>query len=177
MIATGDTVTSKVKLAKALGVSPAMVDRYVVSGMPGENGRYDVAECRQWLAMYRATSGRPTKSMGSDEGGGELDLRERKLRAECDKLEEEARAKRLKTDLLEGELVRRSDVIAEFADFLSEAKPILESLPDDLAKEMPEEYRVIARNLAKQAVDRAFRKLASWQPEVSDDEEQEDEQR
>ena len=154
------TVSSRTKLANLLGVSLPMVDRYIVAGMPGENGCYDVEECKAWLAAYRASSSRPTKGGDGDEG----DLRERRLRAECDKLEQQARREKMKADIEAGRMVRTEDVVNEFADFLSHVKPICESFPDDFARELPDEQRVAGQALARQMIDRMLRKLASWEP-------------
>lgn len=172
MIATV-TVSSRGKLGRHLGVSGTMVGNYIDQGMPVlPDGTYDVEECLAWQAAMRASSGRPTK--GGDDGDSEMDLRERKLKAECEKLEQETIAKRMKNDLLAGELVYRTEVVAECADMLSKFKAILESIPDDIAKEAPGDLRVAIRAIAKQSVDRARLLMAAWRPvtpnEAEDDE-------
>jgi phage terminase Nu1 subunit (DNA packaging protein) len=162
---TAVTVSSRGKLARHLGVSVTMVGNYIDQGMPVlEDGSYDVEECLAWQAAMRASSGRPTKG----DAGSENDLRERKLLAECEKLEQETIAKRMKNDLLAGELVYRTDVVAECADMLSKFKAILESIPDDIAKEAPGEQRVGIRAIAKQSVDRARHLMAAWRPPVAE---------
>ena len=164
---TAVTVSSRGKLARHLGVSVTMVGNYVDQGMPVQpDGTYDVEECLAWQAAMRASSGRPTKG---DDGDNELDLRERKLKAECEKLEQETIAKRMKNDLLAGDLVRADEQIAEWAEFLASAKAIIESFADDFAKEAPEELRVSARALADHKVTLLLRKLASWTPKESDE--------
>ncbi len=75
----------------------------------------------------------------------------------------------MKNDLLAGELVRADEQTAEYAEFFASAKALIESFPDDLAKEMPEESRVSARALANHKVTLLLRKLASWKPALPDD--------
>jgi len=63
---------------------------------------------------------------------------------------------------LEGELVLKADVVEEFSDFLSGCTPLLESLVDDIAKEVSEEYRVTVHQIMQNGVERFFKKLSGW---------------
>lgn len=99
---------------------------------------------------------------GEDDGDAPLSdqLTRRKIR----KTEAEAYRVELDNQEREGELVPRDDIIQEFAQILTEAKQVLDALPDDMAKEMPQEIRVTVYEIAKNAVDRFYRKLAAWRP-------------
>src|SRR5688572_14185881 len=99
-------VSSRGKLAKALGVSLTTIQTYVLLGMPcdGEDG-YDVEDCRQWQAAYRASR----RGAGGAEGDCDSALRTKRLRAEIRKLQQEARAKKLKNDEAEGLLLPADD--------------------------------------------------------------------
>lgn len=113
-------------------------------------GGYDGDKALLWMSQH-------VKPKGSDP------LREQVLRAKLANLEEDRRAKRIKRREMEGELVSREEVTAEFSELLAVFGAILDALPDDLAKEMPEEHRATATALASQTVNRALRQLAGWQ--------------
>lgn len=165
-------VKTHMALAQALGVSRRTVIEWTQRpGFPKlPEGGYDVDEVRAWHLDNVAPN--DTSNSAPDIG----DLKEQLMRAELDKklaetrkIKQEEIAKEMKNRQIAGELVRADDQIAQWAEFLASAKAIIESFPDDLAKEMPEESRVPARSLADHKVTLLLRKLASWQPEGTDE--------
>jgi phage terminase Nu1 subunit (DNA packaging protein) len=140
-VLTSLVVSSRLKLAKALKVSDTMVDRYVAMGMPTvEGGGYDVDECQAWLNAYRSKSGRPTKESSDDE-----DLRERKLRAECEKLEEEGRKKRLDNDIAEGKVYLADEVDQYLNEIASRVRERVEQFPSEAVLGVPPDQRDMVR--------------------------------
>src|SRR5262249_11490156 len=124
-----------------------------------------VDEIAAWRANHLAP--RP----GSVPADGESHAA-RLLRNKADTEGEKAAALRLKNAQRRGELVERAEIVREFAEFLTHARAILDTLPDDIATETPHDLRPRMHAIAKASVDRMLQKLSSWQPsavELSDE--------
>lgn len=124
------TVRSKGELAVELGMSVPMLDRYVKQGMPARRPPYDVELCGEWLDKVRTPA---------DEQSGPL--RQKRLTTEIAEREQSVRSKRLKNDILEGRLVYADEVHQQRAMEMLKVKQRLESIPDELQKYAPAEYR------------------------------------
>jgi transcriptional regulator with XRE-family HTH domain len=149
---------TKKQIADALGISRQALNQWERDGANvDEVLALPIDEAVAWLKMWREDNKRPTYKDGGT-------LQEKLLTAQIRKNNADAEAKELKNAELEGVLVDRSEVVDEFAEFLSTAKPLLEGMVDDIAKESPEEIRVVARQIAKNASDRFLRTLAAWKP-------------
>ena len=140
-------------LAKHLGRSARQAATYLNDGLreacERPRGGFDGVKATAWL------KDRLAKRQSNP-------MKERLARAKLRNLLEDRRAKELRRLTAEGELVRRDDVVAEFTEVLIYAQAILESVPDDATKEVPEAYRVTIHTICQHAVDRAFRQLACW---------------
>lgn len=141
-------------LAAAVGVSVSMLHRWFRRGCP----RGTPADIRAWRAEHLLPrQGGPRTEHDGDEAGS---LQAELLEAKRDKEREQARAIKLKTDVLEGKLVERADVVREYAEQFACARAILDGLADALAKEAPAELRSSAYTLARSRVDGVLRLLS-----------------
>ena len=123
-------VQTKGELAIELGMSLPMLDRYVKQGLPARRPPYDVDACNEWLDKVRSPA---------DEASGPL--RQKRLTTEIAEKEQSVRAKRLRNDILEARLVYADDVDQQRAMEMLKIKQRLESVPDELQKYAPAEYR------------------------------------
>jgi len=145
-------------LARECRCHPNTLYRYQSEGCPIEEGADAI---KAWLAL-REEQKRASSAEASD-------LQERKLLAECAKLEADAESKELKNSIARGEVINTDEANEELAERLIHAKAMLESMVDDIAKECPQELRVKVREIAKHAADRFYRKVANWKPGESVD--------
>lgn len=142
-------------LAAAVGVSVSMLHRWFKRGCP----RGTVAEIRAWRADHvLPRQGGPRSGYADEEDTG--DMQYELLVAKRDKEREQARAIKLKTDVLEGKLIERADVVREFAEQFACARAILDGFPDAFSKEAPAELRSAAYTLARSRMDGVLRLLA-----------------
>lgn len=154
------------ELAKEVGVSRQTLHKWFKDGCP----RRPVAKIIAWRKNnklpLRGKLANPSDGGESpkEKGQQEQPLQEQLLRAKIRDTQEAARKKEIANAVRMGDLVSRSEVIAEFADFLSQAKPLMESFVDDATKETRKEDRPRQRELASNAVTRFFKKLAAWRP-------------
>ena len=135
--------------AQTLRVTPQTLYNWRNAGCPVDEG---IVAIRAWLS----TKGE-AKSDASD-------LKERKLLAECIKIEAEAEAKELANQIARSEVANVEDMTAELAERLIHMKAMHESMIDEIAKESPQESRVRMRAIAKETSDRCLRKIANWKP-------------
>src|SRR5262245_53229829 len=141
------------ELAAAVGVSRRSLSGWIAEGCPSDSPE----AVQLWRENNKLP--RPGAKPSSDETS-----QARLLRAQADKTEADAEARRIKNLQLRGELVERAEIIREFAEFLVAAKPILDAIPDDIATEAPQDMRARMHGIAKAAVDRCLLKLSQWQP-------------
>jgi hypothetical protein len=151
------------ELADLLAMDAADPERtlktYLARGMPGRPGRpgradgwFPVSACRAWIEVHTRSNALP-----SGDSGDMLELRERITRLDLEIREREA---------LE-QLERLADVgeVAAFAaTCVSNAKAILEALPDEVLARLPEGVDVAARrsihDAAGRLVETALEELA-----------------
>jgi phage terminase Nu1 subunit (DNA packaging protein) len=138
-----------VGLADHFRVSRQTIYNWQKAGCPVDGG---IAAIEAWLADNRP----------SEESSGSL--REQKLRSQIEKLREEVEEKRIKNARERGELVSRDEIVQEFAEFLSQAAPLLEAFVDEVSKAAPQELRVTVHEIAQHHVYLFKRKLSAWRP-------------
>jgi hypothetical protein len=143
---------SATRLAAELGISSSMLHRWFGRGCP----RGDLAAIETWRREnLLPRQGGPGAIRGKISGA-----QKQILLARRDKERQQARAIKLKTDILEGKLVEKADVVREYAEQFAVARSILDGLPDALAKESPAEIRTAAFTLARNRVDAVLRLLS-----------------
>lgn len=147
-------VRSKGDLAVALGMSLPMLDRYVKQGLPAHRAPYDVAACQEWLDQVRGPG-----QVAPDTNGP---LRTKRLATEIAEREQSVRAKRLRNDILEGRLVYADEVFQQRAMEMLKIKQRLESLPDELQKLAPAEFRGQFRSDLAAAVHALLLEMSGW---------------
>lgn len=87
------------------------------------------------------------------------ELAEAKLRAEVEKLEQDARAKKLKTDILEGQLWPADEVLSLWRQSLNILQARLAALPDALVADLPQELQEQQRRRADKIIRLALLEL------------------
>lgn len=150
MVALQDIVESHRELALALGVHRQTVLEWAQKPDFPRNpdGTYSISTVKAWREAWQ-------QQKSPD------DLRERRLLAECIKLE-------LANEETRKELVKRSDVQAEAAEMFASFKSILDAVADAIAKDLPDEFRVNAQRTARHHIDLALRKMAAWKAKLDD---------
>jgi hypothetical protein len=158
---------TEAQLAAAVGITSRSLAYY-------RSGRgckaKTVASLKRWIEANIARTGPPTvgeRMTEDDDDSSEIpdgSLREIEQRARIRKLNADAEAKELTNAQLRGELIEKTEIVREFAEFLAFARPILDAIPDDIATETPKDLRPRHRDIAKNAVDRALKKLSQWKP-------------
>lgn len=111
-------VATQRALARELGFSPTMINRWVnepgfpVSQAADGGTLFDVEECRQWLSRRRNRRPGPRIEAPENASEGELEdatsLEARHYQAKVEKEEADARLKAMKADALEGRYVDRA---------------------------------------------------------------------
>lgn len=92
------------------------------------------------------------------------ELAEALKRAELEKLTEDARAKRLKNDMLEGQLVYRDEVEQNWNEGLLRIKARLEAIPDECEMLLPAEVRSLVKREIADKVYLILKEMAAWEP-------------
>lgn len=169
MTAAAEVLTQN-QLAEALGVDRKTLNDWKRNdSAPIEQAlAMPLNEAIEFLSKWRQQNKRPRYwSEGDADANGTL--QEQLIAAQIRKHNADALARELKNAEAQGRLVDRDIIIDELAELLSKAKPMLESMVDDIAKESREDSRVVNRQIAKNAADRFFRTLAAWKPESNTD--------
>jgi hypothetical protein len=158
-----DAIHSIEALAAALGRRPRSVHYLLNQGLrdacKSPDGSYSLSLATQWLSEH-------SKAGKSDPLAP---LKKKQLRAKIAISAEDLLAKRLKREVASGQLIYRDEVLGDFSELLGHARPLLDALPDEVAKECPQEVRVQVLQLVKHAVERYFHKLRSWRPKGTDE--------
>ena len=139
-------------IATHLGVNERTVSLYCSRGMPcgrdkGGPSRFDVEQCRAWVAANVAHN-QPPATEGSQSP---------KAAAEIEKIQQEARYKRLKADLLAAELLRREEIEREVARWAVRIRTRLLPLADALASLVAAEDKALHRRTALDEIRRALK--------------------
>lgn len=158
-----DVISSVEKLAAALGRKPRSLHYLLNAGLrdacKAADGTYSLELAQAWLAEHGK--------------GGKSDplapLKKKQLRAKIAISTEDLLSKRQKREVAAGNLIYRDEVLGDFSDLLGHARPLLDALPDEVAKECPLEVRVQVLELVKHAVERYFHRLATWRPKSTDE--------
>ncbi len=135
------------RLAMELAVSRQTLYTWEKEGCPLVEG---VEAVREWRSIHKSHESST--------------LKQQQEMARLRKWEADARAIELDNMEREGMLVPRDEVVAEFAEILIHAKALIESMVDEVCKEVPQMLRVTVRTIVREAVDRFFRKLSQWRP-------------
>ncbi len=157
MIAQVDIVATQRELAIALNVSERMVRNYIRDGMPGFQGRYSIAECREWVANNINS---PNAEVG--------DLKEKRLRAEIRKLNADAESKECKNAIMRGDILYRDDVDRQIAEVLTRIKTRLESVPDEMETTFPASTRAQNKADLDEKIRQIQMEIAAFELEASD---------
>lgn len=145
-------------VALALGVSERTVYTYLKRGAPGEKGGvYDVEAIDAWRRANMADRSQVAKS----------DLQEALKRAELEKTLEQAREKRLKNDLLEGQLIYRDEVQQLWNESLRRIATRLEALPEECSIVLPADVRATVTREIEDKVYLLLKEMAGWEPPSS----------
>lgn len=78
--------------------------------------------------------------------------------------EERHRKLKLANDILEGDLVRRSDIVADAAELCTIIRSEFESLPDECEMMIPLELRADLKREIETKVTLKLKRLAGWKP-------------
>jgi hypothetical protein len=87
-------------------------------------------------------------------------LQQRLNEAKANDAEESARTRRIKRRLLQRKLMLIAEGVREAGEIFTEMRAILESIPDAVAKECPQQLRTRIFDVARNKVTAAFKKLA-----------------
>lgn len=151
------------ELARFLAVSRRTVQERFSRGMRAacqrDDGSYDGDLAAAWSDA----------NVSSKKNDPLAPLKKKQLRAKIAISAEDLLAKRLKREVASGQLIYRDEVLGDFSELLGHARPLLDALPDEVAKECPQEVRVQVLQLVKHAVERYFHKLRSWRPKGTDE--------
>lgn len=117
-------------------MSVTTFEKWLARGMPRiEAGGYDLDECQQFITIWKTESGQ------GDDDESTSELRERRLLAECDKIEQDARQKRLKNDETEGLLYPAYEVKQWIASRLLRIRSRLVAVPNEMQNLAPSQIR------------------------------------
>jgi hypothetical protein len=168
-----ETARTYGELAEKLGMSCADPERtlkaYHARGMPGkvatrgkQDGRFDVEECRDWIAIH--------VQGGAAGGGSKGELRERILQLELEILERD------KLESLE-RLVDVDEAAAFATSCVANSKAILEAIPDQVLAGLEGIGEARRRSIFKECeklIDTAFEELAHFAEGDTDPTEEEE---
>jgi phage terminase Nu1 subunit (DNA packaging protein) len=95
-------------------------------------------------------------------------LSQRLLAAKVRDTNAAARRKEIENAIKEGKLIDIDEAVREQSMVYAEVRAIIETLPDAIARDLPQDYRASGREIVRHEVLRALRKLASIRIEGSD---------
>lgn len=119
--------------------------------MPGQKGAYNVAKAKAWVAENIKKKG--TKGP----------LSEQKLKQEIAKLKEEVRAKSLKNDLAEQQLLSAEEVNQKVSELCLRIKHRLEQIPDEMEMSFPVETRADNKRELENKIENILREMSQWE--------------
>ena len=144
------------EVARVIGVSERTLYGYFGGGCPSKklrNGCYDIEAIEKWRAENKPA---PATKVPVSE------LAEALKRAELDKLTEDARAKRLKNDLLEKNVVYRDEILQEWNENVLRVKTRLEAIPDECEMLLPGEVRRLIKQEIADKIHLVLKEMAAW---------------
>jgi phage terminase Nu1 subunit (DNA packaging protein) len=144
-------------LAQGAAVSERTLNTWIARGCP----RSSVAAVLAWQqANVLPRKGGPRKTLTQTDRS-QIALQHRLNEAKAKDAEEGARTKRVKRRLLQKRLMPIDQVVREAAEIFTEVRSILESVPDAVAKEVPQQLRTRAYDATRNKITAALKKLAS----------------
>jgi phage terminase Nu1 subunit (DNA packaging protein) len=148
-------VRTKPQLAAEIDRGVRQITEYLQRGMPREpGGGYCVEDCQAWIEANIRPTGR----------GDESDEQSQRAYWEEYKVREQALLEELKRKREEGKLVEIEPILNEWKQHISEARSLLEALPDRLVAVLPDataaKVRKRIRAAAVKVVDEALNRLA-----------------
>lgn len=146
------------ELAVACGVSERTVNTWIARGCP----RAPIEAVKAWQQdnIMPRKGGPRTRGEGRGDESG-YSLQQRLNEAKASDAEESAKAKRLKRRLLQRKLMLITEAVREAGEIFTEVRAIIESLPDAIAKEVPQQLRTRIYDVARNKITAAFKKLAA----------------
>jgi lambda repressor-like predicted transcriptional regulator len=155
--APAEGTTLKV-LAAGAEVSERTLNTWIARGCP----RSSVAAVLAWQQEnILPRRGGPRKDRNSPADQTQQSLQHRLNSAKADDAEEAARTKRLKRRLLQKRLMPIDQVVREAAEIFTEVRAIIESIPDAVAKEVPQQLRTRIYDVERNKITAALKKLAA----------------
>jgi phage terminase Nu1 subunit (DNA packaging protein) len=91
----------------------------------------------------------------------QIALQHRLNEAKAIDAEESARTRRVKRRLMQKRLMPIAQVVREAAEIFTEVRAIIESIPDAVAKEVPQQLRTRIYDVERNKITAALKKLAS----------------
>jgi phage terminase Nu1 subunit (DNA packaging protein) len=154
---TSSALTLK-QLARGAGVSERTLNTWVGRGCP----RSSVAAIDAWkLDNVLPRKGGPRKDRDGAGDQSQIALQTRLNLAKASDAEESAKSKRLKRRLLQRKLMLITEGVREAGEIFTEVRAIIESIPDAVAKECPQQLRTRIYDVARNKITAAFKKLAA----------------
>ena len=154
---------SRKELAAAVGVSRSTLDDWRKEGCPMTTPE----AVKAWRKDHKLPR-RGVKPVGDGS------MQDQLLAAQVAKVQEETRNKKMKNDMLAGKLYDADDVERDVGELTSMIRARLESVPDELSMEFPEEVRLSLTQRLKDKIDQILTtmsnfRLSSWdQPTVDE---------
>jgi phage terminase Nu1 subunit (DNA packaging protein) len=153
----GPEVPTLKELASAAGVSERTLNTWIKRGCP----RGPIEAVLAWQAEnVLPRKGGPRRELTAADKT-QIALQQRLNEAKASDAEEGARTKRLKRRLLQRKLMPIEQAVREAAEIFTEVRSILESIPDAVAKEVPQQLRTRIYDVTRNKIAAAFKKLAS----------------
>jgi hypothetical protein len=155
--------TTKIALATAFDTSQQSIDLYTRRpDFPGgRGGPWEHDAVAAWLNETGSAVGRLPREQRR--GGGHSIASDTKAAVEALKAREQYRKLKLHNDLLEGELVRRDEVVRDFAEKCSWIKARLESVPAQLEMQWPLEVRAERTKEIESFIYSLLKEMANWE--------------
>ena len=138
------------------GVSRRTAAEWRVQGMPGRDRAWPLDEIARWRYERVVERCRASSVNGQ----------ETKTDLEMAKLREDIRAKRLLTDIAEGQLVHRDEVVQHAVLMLGHLKAELERMPEDVSLDMPKKGRAKVKDRFARRVAQSLKRMSMWEPDV-----------
>ena len=156
-VASVDWVASSLDLVgEFFGVSRRTVAEWRVQGMPGSEQKWPLDQISRWRYERLVERHRTVLSGG----------RETKTDLEMEKLREDIRAKRLMTDIAEGHLVHRDEVVQDAVIMLTYLKSELQRIPEDVSLDMPKQGRARVKGRFARRIAQSLKRMSIWEPKI-----------
>ena len=139
------------ELAAAIGVSRQQLHGYIKRGCPTDSP--------EAVRAWRLDNVQRRRGVSPEAGES---LQAKLLQAQIDKATQEARAKRLKNDLLSGQLYDAQDVERDVAELTGLIRSRLEAIPDELVMEFAPEHRATYQQRLEEKIRLVLTEMSQW---------------